>query len=408
MITEKIPFLVIALVFGILTYLSQSDAGTTGAHLFGLGTRILMGFYGIMMYIVKMILPINQSAFYPFPATGESLPILYYIGPFFFLVVVAFSVYSMKKTRVIIFGFLFYLVNLLLVLQFLPVGSAVIAERYTYIPYIGIFFIIGWLIERFTIGKMARAYYIIIPISLILSILTYQQSLVWNNSATLWDHAIKTNPSANAFAQRAITLREEGNYALAIEYFDNAIKLNPTYHEAFANKGNIYFDQNRIDLATSEYRKALTIKPDYHPALDNLGAAFAVVGQYDSSLKYLNRALEVWPGYKPAYRNRGFTNMKLNRYAGAINDFKKFLEFEEAADVYNTIGMCYRLMGNNTESLNYINKAIELDPAPAYFNNRSYTYFALQNIQLARQDALKARQGGITLDKTHAQQLGIE
>ena len=412
LIIEKLPFFILALAVGVLTYLSQKKAGTTGEELFGMGTRIMMGFYGIMMYFVKMLLPLNQSAFYPFPVVNEKLPAEYFVAPIFTLAFLALIIYFWRKNRVIPFGILFYLVNLALVLQVLPVGSAVIAERYTYIPYIGLFFIIGWFINKLVNGDLAKASYIIIPVSLILTFLTFKQSSVWISGASLWDQAIKNQPSAQAFGNRAILLRKEKNFVLAKEYYTNAVTLNVKYHEAFANRGNIYFDERKLDSAYADYRSALAIKPDYHPALDNLGALFALRGQYDSALKYANLALKYKPDYGVAYRNRGYTFMQLKRYDEAINDFNKTQELlpddPGFPDVYNTIGMCYRFLKKFPESLNYINRAIALNPDPHFFMNRSYTYNGMGNLDMAKKDALVAKQGGIELSPAYAASLGIQ
>jgi len=200
---EKIPFFALALLMGIVTFFAQHEAGSFGKIHIDTINKILYGFYGIMMYIIKLIAPVNLSVFYPFPPLNSPLPIEYYIAPVFFVALAFIFYYSLKKNRVIAFGILFYLVNLLLVLQFLPVGSAVIAQRYAYIPYIGLFFIIGWIIDRYA-RDTSKAWRVIFPIVFVLSVLTWKQASTWYSSATLWDQAIKTQPSAKAYAIRAM------------------------------------------------------------------------------------------------------------------------------------------------------------------------------------------------------------
>ncbi len=153
LITEKIPFLIPAIIMGLLTMGAQKTVGATGEEYFGLAKNILFGFYGILMYFVKMILPFKLSAFYPFPPLNESLSPIYYIAPCFTLLLVAITYFTWKKYKFVAFGIGFYIVNLLLVLQIFSVGSAVIAERYTYVPYIGIFFIAGYLLDRYAKGN---------------------------------------------------------------------------------------------------------------------------------------------------------------------------------------------------------------------------------------------------------------
>jgi tetratricopeptide (TPR) repeat protein len=409
LVAEKIPFFILALIMGLITVFAQKEAGATGDEHFGMGTLILFGFYGIMMYVLKMIAPINLSPFYPFPPVNENLPASYYIAPVFFIGLVILVFATWKKNRAVGFGILFYLANLLLVLQVFSVGSAVIADRYTYIPYIGLFYSIGWLIDRYAKGNIYKAAYIIIPVTLIFAVLTFKQSTIWFNGETMWKQAIKTAPSSRAYSALGILARKEHNNDLALEYDNEAIKINAIDNEAVSNRGNIYFDENKLDLAYNDYKHALSIKGDYTPTLDNLGALFAVREQYDSSLKYLDSALRVNPDYKPAYRNRGLTYMKLNRNEEAIKDFEKFLKYDStAADIYNTIGICYRVMRKYQESVAPINKAIQLDPDPHFYMNRSYAYFGLKNTEQAKKDALTARQGGITIEPTYAKSLGLQ
>jgi tetratricopeptide (TPR) repeat protein len=405
---EKIPFFILPIILGIITFLAQQEKGALNTFAFTMGIRILMGFYGIMMYIIKMILPINLSPFYPYAPINEPLPTAYYLAPLFFIVLVIISIYSWKKTRVIAFGLLFYVINLLLVLQFLPVGSAIIADRYTYLPYIGLFFIIGWLISRFAKTNMTKAYYIIIPIVLLFSFLTYQQCSVWISSASLWDHAIKINPSSRAYDNRARLFSDEKKPDKALEYYNEALKLNAIDKEAYTNRGNIYFNSGRYDVAYPDYKQALSIDTDYYPALDNLGALLAIRGNYDSALISFNHALRVKPDYVSAYRNRALVFMERKQYNEAINDFNKFLEYNPGdADIYNTIGVCYRLFGKYEEALTTINKALSIKQDPHFYLNRSYTYFGLKNIDQAKKDALTAKQGGIEIEAAYARSLGM-
>jgi len=353
-------------------------------------------------------MPVNLAVFYPFPAMNVKLPVEYYIAPVFFIGLAFVFFYSLKRNRIISFGILFYLVNLLLVLQFLPVGSAVIAHRYAYIPYIGLFFVVGWIIDRLTKNNATKAWRVVFPVTLLLCVLTWQQASTWHSSATLWDQAIKTQPSAKAYAIRAMLLRKEKNYDLAIDYFNRAIHLDTHDYELYANRGNVYFDLKKPELAISDYKKALSMKPDFPEALDNMGAQFAILGHYDSAIIYTTRAITIKPDFKPAYSNRALTYMRVNRYDDAIRDWKKFLEFEpEAADVYNTIGSCYQGMGKYKESLEPINKAISMSPDPTFYLNRSYSYSGLKDLEAAKKDALFAKEHGAQIPGDLAKTLGL-
>jgi tetratricopeptide (TPR) repeat protein len=438
LIAEKIPFLIPAVIMGVITVMAQKTAGATEGDPFGIGKSILFGFYGIMMYFVKLIFPFQLSAFYPFPPINESLPAPYYIAPVFSVLLAVLFFYGLKKHRFLSFGISFYIVNLLLVLQVFSVGSAIIAERYTYIPYIGIFYIFGCMASSLAKNKYKTVYAVVIPVALFFSVLTYLQSQTWKDGATLWDSVIKKHPSSRAYSARATLFRKDANafrdkagelrssnrleeankfteeanklYQKAIDHYTQAVRLNKIDHESHNNRANIYMDLNRFDLAYEDYKQALAIKPEYHVAMDNLGGLYARRGQNDSAYYWLTRAIEKKPDYKPAYSNRALVLMQMNRHADAINDWKKFLQFEpDAADILNTIGLCYRVIGNPQEALGYINRAIQLNPdAAPFYLNRSYAYSALNNLEQARKDALMAKQKGTQLDPSYAAALGIQ
>ena len=437
LIIEKIPFFIPAIILGLLTVNAQKTVGATGEEYFGLAKNILFGFYGIMMYFVKMIFPYKLSAFYPFPPLNEKLSAAYYAAPIFALLLAAVTYFTWKKYRFVAFGISFFIVNLLLVLQIFSVGSAVIAERYTYVPYIGLFFIAGYLLDRFAKGKLWKAYAVLAPITIIFSVLSFLQVQTWNSGETLWDNVIKNQPCSRAYSARATLFRRDANklkgeadqarnakreqeanlkyaeanknYQQAINYYTEAVKINAIDHESYNNRANIYMDQNNFNAAIVDYKQALVVKPDYYVAFDNMGALYARRNMFDSALYYFSKVLEQKPDYKPTYQNRAITFMSLRRYEEAIKDWQRFLDYQpNDADVTNTIGECYRMLGKNQEALRFINTAIQLDPQAAFFLNRSYTYKNLNNIDNARNDALTAKKAGIQLDATYAASLGIQ
>ena len=400
LVMEKMPFLALAVIMAILTFTAQKEKGAIeGVQIFDLSTRFFMGFYGIMMYFFKLIFPVKLSPLYPYAPINESLPVVYYLSPLFFILLVVFIFYSLKRDRTVAFGILFYLINLLLILQFIPVGSAIIADRYTYIPYIGIFYIVGWLIDRYSRNELTRSYYINIPLALLLAALTFKQSMIWSDSAALWDHAIKNTPSARAYISRGDLYKKEKQYELAIQSYSEAVKINIVDQEAYTNRGNVYFEQNNYDKALADYKKAFSLDPNYVTAIDNMGAIFGLNGRYDSALFYFNLALQKNPRYIPSYRNRGLVNIELKRNENALYDFKKILEYDHNnPDIMNMVGLCYRNLGKYTEGLVIITEAIKIKPDPRFYLNRAYCYIALNNIELAKKDVLFAKQNGAQAD----------
>src|SRR5260221_6340426 len=376
---EKLPFFILAVIFGVVAIHAQkSSHAIQDINTFTFPQRIIFASYSFITYLLKLLVPFHLSAYYPYPIrSGEHLPSQYYIYVLLFLGLIAFVIYSIRFSKKVLFGIGFFTITVFLGLQLLPVGDAIMADRYSYIPSIGIFYLAGegvyWL--RFKslkgiVGILLTAF------TVFFSVQTYLRCRVWENGISLWD---------------------------------NVINQFQTIAAAYNNRGNVYFDQNKLDLASDDFKKSLSLNPDYYPALDNMGALFGLRGQYDSSLKYLNKALTINPDYITAYRNRGLTYLQLNRNHEAIKDFEKMLEYEPGnSDIYNAIGTCYRSLGKYPEALATINKAIEIKQDPHFYLNRSYCYKALQNIGLARKDALTAKQGGLQLEAEYARSLNIQ
>lgn len=406
---EKIPFFIPALLLAILTYTAQSKVGATGEIIFPWSSRIFFATYGIMMYFLKLLIPLGLSPFYPYPTVNVSLPAAYLISPVISVLLAVLFFLSWKKDRVMAFGISFFIVNLALVLQLIPVGSAVMADRYAYLPAFGIFYILGWMLSKLKEFNFQKTLYIILPVSLIFAFLTYQQAGIWHDGKSLWDHVIKTNPNAKAYTLRATFYRQEGNLDKALEYYNTAIKLNPIDNDIYNNRGNIYFDQKKYDLAYADYMKSISLQPKQHNAYDNLGALLGVLGKSDSALYYLDIAIKMKPDYISAYKNRAITLTQIGRFDQAIKDYEFCLKYEpENAEFFNSIGYCLRLQNKYQEALTYIDKAIQMNPKPVFHLNRSFTYFGLNNPEQAKSDAQKARQGGITIDPGYARDIGLQ
>ncbi len=410
LILEKIPFLLFSLIFAYLALHGQTNVGAVDkANAFPLGSRILFAAYGYMMYFFKMVLPINLAAFYPFPPINVGLPMIYFLSPLFFVATAILCFVTWKKEREITFGFGFYLINLLLVLQFFIVGSAVIADRYTYMPYLGLFFIVGIYLSRKKLFNIHFNPYIVIMIlGFVLTFLSYNQAATWKNSKTLWDQAVKAYPSATAYINDAIQLRKEGKRDSALAYYNIALKMNKQAHDGFCNRGNIYFDMGNDSLALQDYNQCLSINPNYVGALDNRGALYAREGRNELALTDLNRALALDTGYKMSYKNRGVALMNSGHHEEAIKDFIKFLTYEpKNAEIFNSLGVCYQYLKKYEFTLEPITKAIELTQQGVYYLNRSYSYNALGKLDAARKDAQTARSKGYPIPPEYAKYLGI-
>jgi protein O-mannosyl-transferase len=393
-IVEKAPFFLFALALGIATFFFQKKAGAVGVMGYESGQKLLFPFYGVMTYIFKAFLPFNLSPFYELPTIGVDLPTEYYVAPFFCLLLGVVLYYAFKKNRVIAFGIIFFLINLLLVIQIVSVGSAIVADRYTYIPYIGLFFIVAWAIDRY--GRRNSSA-LVVGITAILAFLTFNQSLIWHNGASLWDKALRVAPSARAYNNRGNLYLKQNDFVSALECFSGAINLNAVDDEAYSGRGNVYFNTGKTDLAMADYRKSLSIKPKSALVLDNLGTAFLSKQMYDSAFNCFNKALAIDSNFNPSYRNRGYTYMMFGNYQKALQDFTKFFTYvQDNPEIYNFAGSCYRQLGNPQESVKFITKAISIEQRAEFYVNRANSY-KLFDLEAAKKDVLAAKNKGYAI-----------
>lgn len=386
LITEKIPLLVFSAILVYLTMKQQTAAGATPmTEVYGIGKRIFFPFYGYMMYLIRFFIPTNIAAFYPFPPINEALSKSYLWSPVIFIFTSLVCLKTWRTHREITFGFGFFFINLVLVLQFFIVGSAIIADRYTYIPYIGLFFLVAWLMNQVLKIKDKTAYASIGVVSIIFCFMSFKQAGAWKNTAALWDNAIENYPSAKAITNRGYLYQQEAAYEKAIEYYNRSLKLNVIDKEVFLNLGSIYFYQNKDSLSLLHYNEALRLKPDYIDALNGRGALYAKQGRNDLAMADFNKIHELNPKYEQAYKNKAAAFFQEKKYDLAIEEYKAYINIQKNdAEAYGNLGVSYLNKGDNQEAIQACEKAIKIDPKySGAYTNMGAAYINLKQYQKA-------------------------
>jgi len=330
MLIEKAPFFMLAFCFGLIAISIPGSMGGTkhGYPLSSFGKFFIFSDI-LLFYLTKLIIPAKLSCLYPYP--GEIItpwPYIFLYLPILigFLIVFLFLI---KDTKKIIFGLLFFFVT---IAPALPLKT--VADRFTYIPSIGIFYIFGEVISylywrRIKDSRMMRTLFLIVLIGIIgvFSFLTWEGSWVWKDSMALWDNVIKKYPNIpKAYASRGEAYSEIGQYDQAILDYTKALKINPKYSEAYYDRGNAYGKKEMLDQAILDYTKALEINPKYSEAYYNRGNAYGKKDQFDQAILDYTKALEINPNYVEAYTNRGSVYYVKRQYERAISDFSKALE----------------------------------------------------------------------------------
>ena len=339
---DKIPFFLLALVFGVITVIIQNSVSTVISNSmthYSLFNRIFISSYSVAFYIISFVAPVKLSALHPSPEIMQGfLPLKYYLSPLLIIGLIFLILKIIKRktnnenltAKTVIFGTLFFLFTISVALIAGSVRHAEIAERYTYIPYIGLLLIAGHSILNLRFMIYNLKFIIVILFIFIFSILSYQRNQVWANTITLYDDVLEKYPRSY------IAYGNRGSEKIGLQDFEGALK---------------------------DYTKAIEINPKYANAFYNSGIAKGALGDKQGALQDFSKAIEIKPEFAEAYYNRGFIKYNLNDKQRAIQDFDKALELkpQNAGFYYNRGAIKYNTGDKQGALLDY-NKAIELDP----------------------------------------------
>lgn len=335
---DKIPFFVIAATLLFITVLTQYYKGPTKpAHSYAVLYNLFTASYGLLFYIVKIIFPVNLSALYPYPAsthlTLSDLPLVYLISPLILLLIASFVTF--RRDRLLIFGGLFFLFTIAPVLQVIPIGWAVAADRYTYIPSIGLFYIFGNIIayackryrERRALYRSYLLIFLICMITVTLSCLTWQQSRTWKNGITLWTNVLKYYPeNVMAYNNRGSAFLQVGEIDKAIGDFKQALRLNPDYMFTFDNLMKLYWSSGRKDEGISLYRRNVDNNPDYTRLYIRLGLTYWQMGKADDAVLLYRILTDIDPNNAEAHQILASIYYNRQEYGSALKHFDKVVK----------------------------------------------------------------------------------
>ena len=427
-IIDKIPFFALSLLFGIISITTQKDIGALGTidvH-FSPVERIALACYGLFTYTWKALVPAGMTNFYPYPIkVGDALPGMYYIYPVI-IAAIAFAIWRFgRKNKMVVFGVLFFVVNLLLLLQLLPVGGAIIADRYCYIPYIGLFLIAASFVSRYmeqeaTAGSGKALLGGMVAYGLVLGFVTADRCKDWYDSVSLWKDNIAKQPESpvgyfylgQEYYSRfedAKTPQERQAYAdSAGMQFNLSIARKPDYINPIICLGELQRSTGQIDEAKHTYLRARQINDKDLSVYQGLGVVYAIKQQYDSSILSFRKAIslkaycpEVHSNYANLFDILHQPDSALAEYAIAI------AQNPDAYIPFMNRGQIYLRMNKYDEAIKDYTRATEIKPdngAPYYQRAQAYAGKGMK--AQALQDVQKATQLGFTqMDAAFVQRL---
>lgn len=361
LLIRQLPFVIIAVVFGLVTiYTRTEDKFITGSHAYAIHERIGYAGYALLQYISKFLVPAKLSVIYPYPQHRLAALGLGYLA---IAVLATLAFYFFKRNKAAVFGLLFFIANLLLVLQLLPFGEVLTADRYMYVPILGL----SWGLLSFLHWPPKRLQYLSMALALLLGTLTFARTAAWKNSIGLYTDIIEKYPhSSVALNSLGAEHMLNHNYDVSLKYLNAAIAENATYYKGYYNRGLLYAQTNRMQEAIADFTKAIELKQ-----------------------------------YPKAYVARANAYYTLHDYPEAIADAEKVLKSDPRnVKALYVLATCYDDQNNLNQALTYYNQAVYLaGDNPLFYLRRAILQGKMQNMKACLTDLETAT----TLDPNFAE-----
>ena len=373
LVGEKIPFFVLAALMSIVTFLVQQSVGAVAeAESLPLGARVGNALISYGRYLRKLLWPTDLAVFYPHP---EHWPLgLVMLAAGSILGISALLWVQRRQYPFMLVGWFWFLGTLFPMVGLVQVGGLSMADRYTYIPLIGVVIMASWGAREFTLRWRHQVWALAAAAGAILLLwlaLTRQQIGYWRDSEALFRHALKTTEN-NALAHHnlGIALGGKGETDEAIHEYEEAIRLNPAYALAHNNLGLAWVRKGQREEALVQFQEAIRLKPDFADAHNNLGLTLGEKGQVDEAIRQFQEAIRLKPDYAKARGNLGNALAMKGQRDEAIHQFQEAVRLSpEYAEAHNNLGIALAMKGQRDEAIRQFQEAIRLKPDYAEAHN---------------------------------------
>ena len=324
---EKIPFFVLSAIFTVITIALRHNRSHTR---FPLDDRMANALVSFVTYLEKTLWPHDMAFFYPFPS---HVPVWQIIGAALLIIFISsFVTVIMKRLPYLFVGWFWFMIIIFPVLGIIQDNEQAMADRFHYLPSIGIGIMLAWgipaLFSRPTIRKN-----ILLPagiIAIVVMILfTWHQNNYWTNDIELFTRTLKvTNNNYVMHNLMGVALEKDGKMKEALQHFNNAIRLKPDYMFAFINRGTVYYKLGLYQQATYDYNQVIRLNPYYAEAYNNRGLAYGKLGQFHQAVNNFNEAIKLKPDYVDAFNNRGLAYLLQGQKELGCHDAQKACKLE--------------------------------------------------------------------------------
>jgi tetratricopeptide (TPR) repeat protein len=355
LLVEKVPLLVFAAASSIMAFFAQQHGGAAKSFAsFPMEVRVANALVSYVSYMAKMLWPKNLAVFYPHPGNTVTVWQTALAG-LLLLSLCVFVIRLAKGHPYLCVGWLWYLGTLVPVIGLVQVGDHGMADRYTYVPLIGLFIMIAWglpdLLARWPHRKIVLATSAAGLLSAFM-ICSWLQVRHWQNSITLFEQTLHvTAKSPLAHTNLGVALGAQGKLDKAIWHYSQALRIKSNYLEARINLGGALARQGKLDEAIGHYLEALRIKPGFADAHYNLGNAVARQGKMGKAIAHYSEALRIEPDDAEMHNNLGIALAARERTADAVAHFREALRIKpDFAEARHNLALALQKAGNPSDA----------------------------------------------------------
>ena len=366
LVVEKLPLFILVAVISFLTLQAQSLAIRTLETL-PLGVRLANAVVAYALYLVKMAWPVRLSVFYPHFAYSPSFWPVFWAALLLMGISLGIGL-TQQRFRYLEVGWLWFLGTLVPVSGLVQVGLQSMADRYAYVPLIGVFVMVAWGVSDLTKkhrrlkprGVAAAGVCVLI----ILAALTRMQLRPWQDTITLFEHALQV--TSNNYVAHDIVgseLYKKQEFEAAIEHYREALRIHPRYSQSHFNWGLAAIGQGHMDEAVEHFSEAVKINPEDYQAHHNLGVALVRQGRFEEAIEYFQKTVEIDPTYPQAHHNWGRALVGQGSFEAAVEHFREALKVTpDYSPIHYDLGVALVRLGSLEEAVEHFQEAVTIDP----------------------------------------------
>jgi Flp pilus assembly protein TadD len=366
LVFEKLPLFVLAAVASVTTYLvTHSASAVLSTETIPIGLRISNALISYVRYLDKMIWPQNLAVLYPLPVAWPMSQVS--ASAFLLLILSVFFVREARRHPYLIVGWLWYLVTLLPVIGLIQVGFQSMADRFTYVPLVGVFICVAWGVAEAVAGRpyarvAAGASATVVVVACVAA--TRVQLQFWQDSVTLFRRAVTvTSGNFVAHGNLGVALCNQDRFEEGIAHLEEAVRLSPRYAYAHNHLGRAYFSVGRTDEAIGHLRKAVELNPNDAAAHNNLGIALAQMGGRERAITEFTEAVRLRSDYALAHANLGAVLVSAGRIVDGLPHLREAVRLKpDFAEAHFYLGEALARQGKTREAREEFNAAVKLDP----------------------------------------------